>query len=93
MSSWSGTSPSSAYLTDLAKVFVVRTLTTRQPNFMRGEVVQVEADRPFTVYADGDPVAELPARVTVARRSLRVMTPAKDASTPAPTVEARGAAG
>ena len=56
---------------------------------MRGEVVQVHADRPFTVYADGDPVAELPARVTVGRRSLRVMTPAKDASTPAPRSSSR----
>jgi YegS/Rv2252/BmrU family lipid kinase len=43
--------------------------------FLRGERVEVTADRPFTVYADGDPVAELPAMVTVARRSLRMMCP------------------
>jgi YegS/Rv2252/BmrU family lipid kinase len=40
-----------------------------------GEVVQVVADRPFTVYADGDPIAELPLEVTVDKASLRVIVP------------------
>jgi YegS/Rv2252/BmrU family lipid kinase len=41
----------------------------------RGEAVTVSADRPFTVYADGDPLAELPATVTVSRRALNVVVP------------------
>ena len=40
-----------------------------------GEVVQVVADRPFTVYADGDPIAELPLEVTIDKASLRVIVP------------------
>jgi YegS/Rv2252/BmrU family lipid kinase len=44
--------------------------------FMRGREVEVHADRPFEVYADGDPVADLPVKVRVAERVLRVMVPA-----------------
>ena len=41
----------------------------------RGEVIEVDADRPFTIYADGDPIGELPATVRVSARSLRVLVP------------------
>jgi YegS/Rv2252/BmrU family lipid kinase len=44
--------------------------------FLRGREVEVRADRPFEVYADGDPVAELPVKIRVAERVLRVMVPA-----------------
>jgi YegS/Rv2252/BmrU family lipid kinase len=44
--------------------------------FLRGREVEVDADRPFDVYADGDPIAELPVRIRVAERVLRVMVPA-----------------
>ncbi len=41
--------------------------------------VEISADRPFTMYADGDPIAELPATLTrAARRAVRVMAPARD---------------
>ena len=43
--------------------------------FDTGKVVEVVADRPFTVYADGDPIAELPLSVTVDEASLRVIVP------------------
>ena len=33
------------------------------------------ADRPFTAYADGDPIAELPATVQVRPGALRVLAP------------------
>ena len=33
------------------------------------------ADRPFTAYADGDPIAELPATVDVVPGTLRVLAP------------------
>jgi YegS/Rv2252/BmrU family lipid kinase len=47
------------------------------PNFscFKGAVVEVSADRPFVVYADGDPLADLPATVRVTPRALRVIVP------------------
>ena len=44
--------------------------------FLRGREVEVRADRPFDVYADGDPIAGLPVKIRVAERVLRVMVPA-----------------
>jgi YegS/Rv2252/BmrU family lipid kinase len=41
----------------------------------RGEVIEVEADRPFTIYADGDPIGSVPATIRVSPRSLRVLVP------------------
>ena len=38
--------------------------------------VRIDADRPFVVYADGDPIAELPVTLTVARDALQVLVPA-----------------
>ena len=43
--------------------------------FLRGREVEVRADRPFQVYADGDPIAETPVTIRVAERVLRVMVP------------------
>jgi diacylglycerol kinase family enzyme len=37
--------------------------------------VEVSADRPFTIYADGDPIGQLPATIRVSPRSLRVLVP------------------
>ena len=37
--------------------------------------VAFHADRPFTVYADGDPIGELPATVRVQPGALRVLVP------------------
>ena len=42
----------------------------------RGREVRVSADRPFTVYADGDPIGELPVTVRARQRALRVLLPA-----------------
>jgi YegS/Rv2252/BmrU family lipid kinase len=41
----------------------------------RGETVEVQADRPLVVYADGDPLSQLPATVRVSTRALRVIFP------------------
>ena len=38
--------------------------------------VHIEADRPFAVYADGDPIADLPATVRLLPRALRMIVPA-----------------
>jgi YegS/Rv2252/BmrU family lipid kinase len=59
----------------LPKLFKGTHLEMPEVTVVRGEVVEVDADRPFTVYADGDPLAELPATVTVSRRALNVIAP------------------
>ncbi len=50
---------------------------TRQPNVqvLRAAEVRISADRPFTMFADGDPIAELPVAVGVIPNAVRVMAP------------------
>lgn len=50
----------------------------RQPNItvVRAREVEVSADRAFTMYADGDPIAELPVTVRAVPHAVRVMVPA-----------------
>jgi YegS/Rv2252/BmrU family lipid kinase len=43
---------------------------------LRGPEVRISADRPFTVYADGDPIAELPVTVRAVPGAIRVLLPA-----------------
>lgn len=38
--------------------------------------IEIRASRPFTVYADGDPLTELPARIRVIPSALRIIVPA-----------------
>lgn len=64
-----------ACLRDIRKVYRGTHVDDPAVRFLRGTEVEVRADRPFTVYADGDPIAELPLRVTVTHRVLRVMAP------------------
>jgi diacylglycerol kinase family enzyme len=42
-------------------------------------VVRLTADRAFRVFADGDPVGDLPATVTVRPAAVRVLLPAAPA--------------
>ena len=65
-----------AYLRGLPKVFKGTHLENPMVGTLRGEQVSVSADRPFDVYADGDPVATLPATMSVRRQVLRVVVPA-----------------
>jgi YegS/Rv2252/BmrU family lipid kinase len=48
-----------------------------EPNitYFKGKTIELSADRPFVVYADGDPLAELPATVRISPRALRVIQP------------------
>jgi len=49
----------------------------RQPEveIRRGRRVRISASRPFTVYADGDPIAELPVEIEVVPAAVRVLVP------------------
>jgi diacylglycerol kinase family enzyme len=42
---------------------------------LRGAEVRVRADRPFTVYADGDPIGALPITLRAVPGALRVLLP------------------
>jgi YegS/Rv2252/BmrU family lipid kinase len=67
------------WLSTLPKVFKGTHVDSPHGRFDTGEVVEVVADRPFTVYADGDPIAELPLEVTVDKAALRVVVPTEAA--------------
>lgn len=45
-------------------------------SLVRGRSVRISADRPFTLYADGDPIAELPVTIDVLPAAVRVLAPA-----------------
>ena len=42
---------------------------------LRATEVEISADRPFAVYADGDHLADLPASIRVLPRALNVIAP------------------
>jgi diacylglycerol kinase family enzyme len=41
----------------------------------RAAEVRISADRPFTVYADGDPIGELPVTIRAVPKALKVLCP------------------
>ena len=63
-------------LRGMSKVFKGDHLDPPYTNVVRGEVVEVASDRPFVIYADGDPIGATPATMRVHPRSLRVVVPA-----------------
>jgi YegS/Rv2252/BmrU family lipid kinase len=64
------------FLRMLPRVFKGTHVADPEIEVLRGAEVHVEADRPFTVYADGDPIAELPATIRCVPGAVRVLLPA-----------------
>ena len=62
-------------LITLAKVFRGSHINAPSVHTLRGSAVELTADRPFDIYADGDPISALPATVRVEPRCLRVIVP------------------
>jgi YegS/Rv2252/BmrU family lipid kinase len=60
----------------LAKVFRGTHVDAPGVSVRRGAEVRVSADRPFTVYADGDPVGNLPITLRAVPAAVRVLLPA-----------------
>jgi YegS/Rv2252/BmrU family lipid kinase len=73
----------------LESISKLRFLTTILPRVFKGTHVQlpsvhvyraaeveISADRPFTMYADGDPIGDLPVRVRAVRGAVSVLVPA-----------------
>ncbi len=63
------------FLANLPKVFRGTHVELPQVRVLRAAEVTISAERPFTLYADGDPIAELPARIRALPRALRVLVP------------------
>ncbi len=59
----------------LPSVFKGEHVRRPEVHVMRGAEIEIDADRPFTLYADGDPVAELPVTVRALPGAVRAITP------------------
>jgi YegS/Rv2252/BmrU family lipid kinase len=64
------------FLRTLPKIFKGAHVGEPSIELLRGAVVRVSADRPFVVYADGDPIGALPASIGVLPAAVRVLLPA-----------------
>jgi YegS/Rv2252/BmrU family lipid kinase len=65
-----------AFLTRiLPKVFSGRHISEPGVRVWRAREISVSADRPFAMYADGDPIGELPLRVRALTGAVQVLTP------------------
>ena len=63
------------FVRGLSQIFEGEHLETLEVRVWRASAVRIDADRPFTVYADGDPIAELPATVRVVPQALSIIAP------------------
>jgi len=67
-----------AFLTKiLPKVFSGAHVREPGVRVFRAREIALSADRPFTMYADGDPIAELPVRVRALPAAITMITPAQ----------------
>jgi len=61
----------------LPKVFKGTHVHEPGVHVFRAREVSFSADRPFTMYADGDPIGELPVRVRALQGAVTMLTPAE----------------
>jgi diacylglycerol kinase family enzyme len=59
----------------LPRVFKGTHVELPEVTVLRAREVTVSADRPFTMYADGDPIAELPVTVRAVPAAVRAIVP------------------
>ncbi len=67
------------FLFNLPKLFKGEHIANPEVSTARGAVVEVRADRPFAVYADGDHLTDLPATVRLLPGALELIAPASEA--------------
>jgi YegS/Rv2252/BmrU family lipid kinase len=65
-----------SFLATLPKAFTGTHVRHPAVRVLRGCELYVDADRPFTVYADGDPIGTTPTTIRVVPRALHVLAPA-----------------
>ncbi len=70
--------PKLQFLRHLPKVFKGAHVELPAVTVLRAREVEVAADRDFTVYADGDPIGELPVKIGVLAGAVRVVVPSVD---------------
>jgi len=60
----------------MPKVFKGTHVHEPEVTVLRAAEATISSDRPFTVYADGDPIAELPVTVRALGAAVQVIAPA-----------------
>jgi YegS/Rv2252/BmrU family lipid kinase len=68
--------PRTRFLALLPRVFRGEHVRRPEVEVARARRVRIECSRPFTMYADGDPIAELPAEVEVLPAAVATIVPA-----------------
>jgi YegS/Rv2252/BmrU family lipid kinase len=68
--------PKRRYLRLAPTVFSGRHVRYREVKVLRAREVSIEATEPFTLYADGEAIAELPVTVRVLPAAVRMLVPA-----------------
>ena len=63
------------FLKGLPKVFKGTQVNNEEITMLRGREVEVSADENFAIYADGEHLADLPAKLHVLPRALKVIAP------------------
>jgi YegS/Rv2252/BmrU family lipid kinase len=71
----SGATGKLRFLANLPKVFKGTHVEEDEVRVLRGSKVEVSADRPFPVYADGEHLSDLPASLRILPGALRVIAP------------------
>jgi diacylglycerol kinase family enzyme len=64
------------FVRSLPLVFKGEHVLRPEVSVRRAARVVVSADRPFTMYADGDPIADLPVTIKALPGAIRVIVPA-----------------
>jgi hypothetical protein len=67
----------------LPRVFKGTHVELPEVRVFRAAEVAISADRPFTMYADGDPIGELPVRVRAVKGAVSVIVPLESPAPPA----------
>jgi diacylglycerol kinase family enzyme len=67
--------PRVRFLALLPRVFKGEHVRRPEVEVVRARRVRIESPRPFTMYADGDPIAQLPAEVEVLPGAVRTIVP------------------
>jgi diacylglycerol kinase family enzyme len=63
------------FVRELPKVFKGTHLESPHAHVLKGSVIEVSSDRPFVIYADGDPIGATPATMRVEQQALLVIGP------------------
>jgi YegS/Rv2252/BmrU family lipid kinase len=77
--------PKLRFLRKAPAVFTGAHVRLDNVELLRGRTIEIAASRRFTMYADGDPIAELPVTVGVLPEAVRTLVPA---TTPSPATAA-----